>query len=176
MPYAQGELDGLCGVYAIVNAVEATVVGWNKADAAGLFQHLIACLSLRCRLDTVMAEGLGMRELCRLIDLASAYLADEYGFQLKRRMAFGKNVPLSCYWRRLQNHLQVQGHAAIIGLWGRHEHWSCAHGMTKRTVRFSDSGWNPIRRVCRANCTTGRTMGRRRHELAATQTILLCIL
>ena len=40
MPYAQGELDGLCGVYAIVNVVEASVAGWNKQDAEGLFQYL----------------------------------------------------------------------------------------------------------------------------------------
>ena len=102
MPYAQGELDGLCGVYAIVNAVENTVAGWKKEDANGLFNHLVTRLSGQGRLHTAMADGIGVRELCRLIDHAGAYLADEYGLSLKRHIAFARRVPLSSYWKRLQ--------------------------------------------------------------------------
>lgn len=175
MPYAQGELDGLCGVYAIVNAVEATVAGWNKADAEGLFQHLVTSLSSQGKLHTAMAEGLGRLELCRLIDYADAYLADEYGLRLKRRVAFARRAPLSRYWQRLQDHLKGHSHAAIIGLWGRHEHWSCAHSITERTVKFLDSGWGPIRQIYRAHCTTGRSGVQRCHELVVTQTILISL-
>jgi hypothetical protein len=173
MPYAQGELDGLCGVYAIVNAVENTVAGWKKEDANGLFNHLVTRLSGQGRLHTAMADGIGVRELCRLIDHAGAYLADEYGLSLKRHIAFARRVPLSSYWKRLQEHLQCRGHTAIIGLWGKYEHWSCVHSMSGHTVHLLDSGWEPIRRIYRANCTTGRISGRRRHELAVTQTVFV---
>ena len=173
MPYAQGELDGLCGVYAIVNAVENTVAGWKKEDANGLFNHLVTRLSGQGRLHTAMADGIGVRELCRLIDHAGVYLADEYGLSLKRRIAFNRRVPLSSYWQRIQEHLQGRGHTAIIGLWGKHEHWSCVDSMSGHKVHLLDSGREPIRRIYRAYCTTGRTRGRRRHELMATQTILL---
>jgi hypothetical protein len=139
MPYAQGELDGLCGVYAIVNAVEASVAGWNKVEAESLFQHLVTRLSL------------------------------------KRRFAFARRVPLSSYWQRLQEHLQGRSHTAIIGLWVKYEHWSCVHSMSERTVHLSDSRWNPIQRVYRANCTTGRIKGRGRHELAPTQSVLILV-
>ncbi len=173
MPYAQGELDGLCGVYAIINAVEASVTGWKKTDADGLFQHLVARLSKRSRLDTAMAKGLEVRELCRLIDYAAAYLVEEYGIQLKRRMAFATRAPLSSYWQRMQDYLQDPGHTVIIGLWGRHEHWSCVHRISARTLHLLDSGWDPIRRIYRAHCTTGQTRGRRQHEIVATQTIFI---
>lgn len=175
MPYAQGELDGLCGVYAIVNAVEASVTGWNKQNADGLFKHLVTRLSGEGRLHMAMADGIGVRELCRLIDYAGAYLADEYGLSLKRRNAFARRVPLSSYWQRIQEHLQGRGQTAIIGLWGKYEHWSCAHSITGRTVHLSDSGWYPIRRIYRANCTTAQPNERRPHEVSATMSILISI-
>ena len=175
MPYAQGELDGLCGVYAIVNAVENTVAGWKIEDAEGLFKHLVTRLSGQGRLHTAIADGIGVRELCRLIDHAGAYLADEYGVSLKRRIAFARPVPLSSYWLRLQEHLQGRGHTAIVGLWGKHEHWSCVLRMTGRTVHLLDSGLVPIRRIYRANCTTAQPNERRHHEVSATMSILISI-
>jgi hypothetical protein len=48
MPYAQGELDGLCGVYAIVNAVENTGTPAGPGPSrhhrtVGLTRTLVIC-------------------------------------------------------------------------------------------------------------------------------------
>ncbi len=175
MPYAQGELDGLCGVYSIVNAMETTIAGWNAMDAEGLFQHLTAQLGAQGRLHTAMAQGIGVRELCRLIDHAGTYLLQKYGLHLERRIACKTYTPLSHFWQRLKDHLQTPGQTAILGLSGKHRHWSCVNEVNLRTVHFADSGPYPLQRIYRANCTTDQARGRRHHELETTQTILLKI-
>ncbi len=173
MPYAQGQLDGLCGVYAIVNAIEATVANWDRTDAQSLFHFLTTSLTAEGKLPGIMALGMGRRDLGQLIDHADTYLAAHYGLRLTRRFAFARPTSLGQYWQRLENHLQAPGHTAIVGLCGRYAHWTCVHEMTGNTLQTLDSGTQPIQRLYRAHCTTRRLDRRRHHGLQATQTVLL---
>lgn len=173
MPYAQGELDGLCGVYAIVNAVEATVAGWNKTDAEGLFRHLTSYLQRQRH--AAMTDGIGLRDLCQLIDRADKHLNREYGLRMRRRIAFATRTSLSCYWQRLGRHLEGEGCSVIAGLDGIYRHWTCIRAVRPRELVVSDSGRYPIQRLYRAYCTTGRQGRRKRHQLSPMQSVLLMI-
>lgn len=174
MPYAQGELDGLCGIYAIINAIGATVTGWNRADAERLFQYLIKRLTAR-RLDHAIADGIGIRDLKTLIRDADIYLAREYGLRIQQRNAFARRVSLDDYWARIRVHLQECGNRVIVGLNGVHRHWTCISTVGERALYVDDSGWRPIQCLYRAHCTTGKPGRRKRHQLVVTQTVLISV-
>ena len=59
-PYRQGDLDGLCGVYSIVNAVRALCPELDQDGAEWLFAHLMQALSKQgVDLSIAVASGIG---------------------------------------------------------------------------------------------------------------------
>jgi len=69
-PFEQGDLDGLCGVYAVINAVRLAAHPHHRlrvADCRGLFAALLAELADEGRLRGFVAAGLGPRVLVRLL-------------------------------------------------------------------------------------------------------------
>ena len=63
-PFEQGDLDGLCGVYAVVNAVRHAAYPHRRLSAAesrGLFAALLAELADEGRLRGFVAAGLAVR-------------------------------------------------------------------------------------------------------------------
>jgi hypothetical protein len=46
-PYKQGDLDGLCGIYSIINAVRLVHKGLTDDDCDELFQKAFICLERR---------------------------------------------------------------------------------------------------------------------------------
>ena len=47
--YRQGDLDGLCGVYSVVNALQAVAPELDAKLSARLFRNLVRCLRGRSR-------------------------------------------------------------------------------------------------------------------------------
>jgi hypothetical protein len=56
-PLEQGDLDGLCGVYAIIIAVRALNPHMTVAHAEELFDHFIKVLHRRLRYETFGDRG-----------------------------------------------------------------------------------------------------------------------
>ena len=44
-PYAQGDLDSMCGIYAIINAFRSLCREITWEISTHLFQHLVSCLN-----------------------------------------------------------------------------------------------------------------------------------
>ena len=67
-PYRQGDLDGLCGVYSVVNAVRVLCPELDQEGAEWLFAHLLQSLNESgVDLPIAVASGIGRVELGRLI-------------------------------------------------------------------------------------------------------------
>lgn len=153
-PYAQGDLDGLCGVYAVVNAVHVLIPGMTWAKARRLFRTLLKGVRAH---DTgtipLAARGLSRRHLERAILDADQFVRRQFGGRLvvgRVPRADARAWSLSAFWGLLDRRLG-RGWVAIIGLGGVHEHWTLAIGVTARTIRLFDSG--RLRVLRRRNCT-----------------------
>jgi hypothetical protein len=140
-PFEQGDLDGLCGVYSVSNAVRLSAHLHRRlptAECRGLFAALLAELADEGRLRGFVAAGLGPRVLTRLLRRAKRWLRKHHGLVLEVSRPFAKRDepgPGECL-RVLAEHLERPGTAAIVG---SDEHWMVIRGVTPKRLLLADS-------------------------------------
>ncbi|MCA1288642.1 hypothetical protein [Salipiger bermudensis] len=170
----QGNLDGLCGVYAVVNSVRhITPTRLDGDEERELFRQLIAKLGEERRLEDALCSGMTIQPLGRLVDAASDFLGTRRGYRLRRQLAF-RRAPdgLQHFWKTTSTHLDEHGSGSVIlGLGGKYDHWTCIGTMSESSITLIDS--DGIRRLNRKNCTISDVKGSRHHVLWPTQTYLL---
>jgi hypothetical protein len=80
-PYRQGQLDGLCGIYAIVNAIRLALGErgdqFSKEDWRELFCALLVGADEIVGTATVVG-GIDTRPLAKLLKLVVRHMADEH--------------------------------------------------------------------------------------------------
>jgi len=140
-PLEQGDLDGLCGVYAVVNATRLAAHPHRRLPAARcyeLFAALLAELADAGRLRGFVTHGLGGRVMARLLRRAGRWLRRRHGLALEVHRPFAKRDrpgPEECL-RVLAEHLARSGTAAIVG---SDQHWTVVRGVTPKRLLLADS-------------------------------------
>jgi hypothetical protein len=115
-PLRQGDLDGLCGAYAVVNAVRLAALPYRRlrhAACAALFAELAEAGRLRA----FVTDGMGAGRVARLLRRARVWLDVEFDLRLKLSRPFregGEPDPEACL-QLLAGHLGRGGTAAIVG-------------------------------------------------------------
>src|SRR3954454_18431364 len=154
-PYRQGRLDGLCGLYALINALRLLCPRLDEDACERVFCALIRARARRTASPlTFLHGGLSRRELLRLIGSWQRFVAREFGIALTVSRLKVSEPRLRGIWRALCRGLDGKT-VAIIGLDGVERHWTVAHAATERTMRVADS--SGLRVIFRSQCTVGRT-------------------
>ena len=161
-PFRQGDLDGLCGVYSIVNAIRVLCPELDQAAAEWLFTHLMHALpEVGAEPEVAVTNGIERRHLARLIRCAIRYMTSEYeiGLTVSRLPKnLRQSTDLQELWAWLAERISPTS-VAILGLGGRHDHWTVAIDVTAQQIRLFDSG--EIKVLKRRYCTVGRAAWRR---------------
>jgi hypothetical protein len=154
-PYRQGRLDGLCGVYTLINALRLLCPRLDEVDCERVFCALIRARARQAASPlTVIDGGLSRRELLRLIGFWQRFAARELGVTLSVSRLKVSEPSLRGIWRGLGRALDDKS-VAIVGLDGVERHWTVAYATTERTLRVTDS--SGLRAIFRSQCTVGRT-------------------
>ena len=159
-PFRQGELDSLCGVYSTVNALRALCPEIDKEAGTWLFNCLMCDLPDGVKPEYAVTEGVWRSKLERVIRQAINAVSDEYDIVLRVKRPpkkFRNSADLKTFWQWLACQLSPT-RVAIIGLGGRHSHWTVAVAMTHQQIRLYDSGELKVLR--RRGCTVGRANSR----------------
>ena len=168
-PYRQGRLDGLCGVYALINALRLL---YPRLDEDACERAFCALIRARARQTAsplaVISGGLSRRELLRLIGSWQRFAAKEFGVTLTVNRLKVSEPSLRGIWRGLCRALDGKS-VAIIGLDGIERHWTVAHAATERTLRVADSCG--LRVIFRSQCTVGRTS--LRYQLSPAEVLVV---
>ena len=166
-PYAQGDLDSMCGIYAIINAFRALCreVTWELSTQ--LFQRLVSCLKRHTkRAHVPIIFGTGWSLLRKLLSEAQSYLRKtlniEFAIEPKGREL--KSKSLAAAWRRLSA-IVDDTTVVILGLSGRWDHWTVLYDINARKMRLVDSSHR--RELTRSQCTLGATKTRYCLELSS---------
>ena len=142
-PMRQGSLDGLCGVYAIVNVMRYLAPEIDADRATELFAAMMRARheqALRRPLAFVY-RGLGRRSLIALTGAAIDHVARTAGIEIEAEWlapAKLKRSSLPTIWRSLSANIGPSC-AVIVGLGGRTSHWTCVVDITSRQMRLFDS-------------------------------------
>jgi hypothetical protein len=173
----QGALDGLCGLYSVINATEylcsSNGVKLKTEDTQKLFRALCDLLSEEGRLQDVLVDGMRFRNLGRLIDTASSYLEEHKSCALTRKTAFAQEPKsLSEFWNKIAQHIEKNNEGSVILLiGGKYNHWTCVKKISDKQIFLYDSA--DLSHFRRKNCTIGAKRKGRVNILYPTQSYLL---
>lgn len=150
--FKQGQLDSLCGIYAIVNAVHSLQGTLSRADAQELFQELIVDLD---ELDDSTAErvvdGMSVVELSKGLHCAAAH----YDICWKRPFV-GKQADMKLFWQYMRYFIKMRG-AVILDVTDKHGkgHWTVVERVEGQTLYLLDSGRR--QQLGRRHCTVDKS-------------------
>ena len=160
-PFRQGDLDGLCGVYSVVNAIRVLCPELDRDDFEWLFDHLMQSIGKAGADPAVsVAGGIGQRVFAALVREAIRQLAAEYDISLlSQRLPkrLRRSTTLAGFWRLLAARLSPTC-VAVLGTEGYRAHWTIAVHATTRQIRLFDSGQMQVLR--RGDCTVGKAANR----------------
>lgn len=152
-PYRQGELDSLCGIYAIINAMSALCPEMDEDAARILFRKLVAALKNDVDQPVgTICNGMSQTALERLLATAQENVATllEIRIKVQRYRSPRKDPTLMEVWGGLRAELSPR-QVAILGLSGVQEHWTVAYELSEKVMRLLDSTERQV--LMRSRCT-----------------------
>ena len=197
-PLQQGEMDGLCGIYALVNAIRRLAgQRLSEEDGTDLFKELIRSVYKRNNRKRkkkpqtpieFIWDGTSTQEISYMLKKSKDFLKDRNLNLDWKKPLQGRNRPnnIDQYWRRLQEAFQEHGGqdkcAAIVDYnWqiDNHEedgHWTCVIKITENILFLHDSFKRrdiKFKKMYKSRCTLGTPTSSRPHRLFAHNVSLL---
>ena len=140
MPSYQGTFDGLCGMYAIVNAYETCGIAEEK-DLEILFK--LACEALpRQSWPQVLWKGTSFLQMRTMIRRCEEAMASGGVSPIKSGFPFSRNTPVSDdeHWARFDEVFsETEVMCGIVGVEKPSPHWIVIERESKNRVWFTDS-------------------------------------
>ena len=160
-PLQQGDLDGLCGVYAIVNAIRWLCPTLSEGQSKELFGALIDAREQRPmrRPLSFVHRGLTRVGLARMVDTAIIWAANVPALYIEAEWLAPperRRDSLAKVWQRLERQIGP-GAVAIVGLGKASDHWTVAVEASPRQLTLLDSDGMSILR--RERCLPRRAGG-----------------
>lgn len=153
--FEQGTLDGLCGVYSIVNSIVWALRTYpprerhkrnskrlpSDVELGDLFVALLSHLVRGRRHLKPVVDGTDSTQLIRLLSKSSEWLGARRGLALVVRQPFhGKKcVATSNIAQTLARHLAKPGTAAIVGVEAPLNHWTVVRQVARKRLLLLDS-------------------------------------
>jgi hypothetical protein len=156
-PLVQGDLDGLCGIYSVVNSL-AWALHTRRAvgdpllsrrarrlqdrERTELFIALLTVLFERHKQARPIADGVSSVDLSHVLRRSAAWLKAQRGLDLAVTRPFYqyRRVRLPRIAAHLAAHLSEPGRSAIIGIEPPWHHWTVVIGVTLNRLNLFDSG------------------------------------
>ena len=168
-PLQQGDLDGLCGLYAAINALRlvlAPVRQVKRPEALLWFRTGLEFLGETGNLEDIIACGIGPQLWLDLMKKLAAVASGNNSFYVSVSQPLKHTKPANR--ARMYETIEVavlQGRAVLISLSGAHDHYTVVSGFSPSSLRLFDSGH--LQRIGRADCGTQRSGDKWRHRINA---------
>jgi hypothetical protein len=159
-PFVQGALDGLCGVYSIINGLAWALRTYQSSvdkpsrrtkpltdrESEELFASLISALLKRKRRGATIVDGLHSLDISYLLRESALWLRARHQTELDAIRPFyhRRRISTQRVLQRLRIHLSTPGGAAFIGIESPWKHWTVAISLNRVRLQLLDSdglGW-----------------------------------
>jgi hypothetical protein len=139
-PYCQGDLDYLCGIHAIVNALYAVLPDLKERRAEQLFRELLQEVARRRKNPLQIAwRGMDPSLVRHLITFAADLIAKERSVTVDvSRPLQRKRVRLETLVQQLREHT-AEGGVAVLAMRDKSSHWTVVVKVTRKKIRLFDS-------------------------------------
>lgn len=157
--WSQGELDGLCGIYAVINAMKILAMSrgheFSDSDGARLFKEMVKYLDSRNLMPNALWDGTSIQHVRDFLHTAKRFMRKQYGLEIvhKALARHGEITRKDVFWRVLDaalirgpeynfKHKTDHARVALIGLGLPMPHWTLAYGVSDKSINLIDSGSN----------------------------------
>jgi hypothetical protein len=181
-PYFQGNIDGLCGFYGIINGFQCLFPATFSEDDA--WELMVAlCEKLAPKFPAVIWRGAGVEDTVSLFEAAKDYAAKTKHLggtlQVTRPFARRKMERMQDFWKEIANFLDEGERrkikrVAFVGIGHPDNHWTVVTRVTPRSVTFFDS-WE-LKRLALRQFTISRDVAKANggmHKIDTRQTFLM---
>jgi len=132
-PYQQGELDGYCGLYSLVNIVHVLCGPLTADEGSELLASLLSELERLGPIAEVVADGTDIPEINRLF---RQVIIPQYGLSYWQPFYRVKQPSQAMIWQRIRRFLIRRRGLVLLGT---EEHWTLIHRLSDSYVHFYDS-------------------------------------
>lgn len=169
-PYEQGYLDGLCGIYSIINATRLIVKDMREEDAMKLFSKCMRHVEKRKSLGKVSTEGVNEIDIWSI--LKKVVLVD-YGVKAERPFYHAGELPVYDFFMELSEYFGKEGkRSAIICIecedW---DHWTVIRSLTMKRLMLFDSSM--IKTINTSRCVTDKPTKKKPYLINTKETFFL---
>lgn len=136
-PLDQGDLDGFCGLYSIINAITLLFpAAMSQAKRDQVFKVLAKAIA-KHRWPSPIWDGTTETDVRAMLEAASLSLKKSFRWEQPfRRQYFSHFEEFS---RELGWRIKGDDAFAIVGISKPWEHWTCAHRLTPHEMIMTDS-------------------------------------
>lgn len=144
-PYLQGNLDSLCGVYALINGIRWALRN-DLASAKGehwedLFRKLTDhAIKSRGHLELVN-DGLSLYGMIALTHVAQDHMREYHDIEVVMRRPFALRRPLEAMEsvNTISDHLAQSNTAVLAAVYGTLNHWCVIKQLDEQRAHLFDS-------------------------------------
>ncbi|MFQ6332223.1 hypothetical protein [Methylophilus sp. 3sh_L] len=162
----QGSLDNLCGIYSIINIIKK-LHNLKEKHVEEIFSKIIVELDdNEKRLSTIITQGLNSKELKSIFGLKIVEEKIE-------RISSTRSETLDIFWDTLIEQSEKENRAILLGISGKHDHWTVVDKVTEKRITLLDS--DNIQYINKSNCAIkGHNDNQALHILHPAQTYFFC--
>ncbi|NIZ61693.1 hypothetical protein DL239_11990 [Sedimentitalea sp. CY04] len=160
-PFNQGELDGLCGLYAIINAIRLAYAPSQKletSEAGHMFAEGVGFLSHRGWLGSSVKNGMSKKRQSELAEMLAVCANRDLGRPVSRRPL---SVPLGKQTGVIWNEI-VKGRPVCALFGGALDHYTVISSVSETGFQFFDSAGLSWVRSSSCEFSGGRKKARHR--------------
>lgn len=151
LPFRQGELDGLCGIYAVINAIRLALgVRANllrQRDWQDLFVALLESVDRSVGAAHAASNGIDTQPLRYLLKAAILHLATEHDLTIRAKPMLARDER-PCFeelLRHIGDWVRQPGRAVVLSVFGSLNHWTVVRRISRSSlVLFDSSGYARI--------------------------------
>lgn len=144
-PYLQGNLDSLCGIYALINAIRWALRNELTSAKGTHWEELFRRLTNHAvkemgHLD-LPTNGLSLYAMIGLTHVARDYVSEDLHIELLFRRPFAIKKPTQADQtiESISCHLQQPNTAALVAIYGKLNHWSVITSIDDKQAQLFDS-------------------------------------
>ncbi|MFK8034436.1 MAG: hypothetical protein AB8B94_09865 [Hyphomicrobiales bacterium] len=139
-PVFQGEFDGLCGVYAIINAIRKLYPKRFSPSCQSAMFELLTDYAIKEQGNlSILTSGIGLRELKQLIKVAVEDLKEEKGFRIRVDQPWRLKSNKALYVEEIKHLLDQPNVSILIGIDNPYKHWTVMNCYNDDDLELLDS-------------------------------------
>ncbi len=175
-PFIQGDLDSLCGVYAVINAIKLCLKNEDikiKSLSNSIFEKIIFQLEKRRKCAEIVTIGTDVPDLIKYVKYANIILEKKGYCLIATNPFYDKDLNMKQFLSKSKALLEQKMSGIILLTDGVYDHWTVLKKITESKMFFFDSfGISHFKLKSVVSCEEDT---KSRHYLNIKETLLLKI-